>query len=444
VVVCVPTRGEAAASLPPARLDDTLSFISGGERSLYELAVAAVVSGFDVELRGDVNEPILTAITDAAGVAPELPREPRWPASGEVVVVPEVFDLIRMAALHLSGAQCVVLALAPPGLFGWSFLSGWTPRDPGEVAPIDVGTPEMFKAIDALGISVWTNAHGTAEAAERAGIRATWVGTGTPVAFPVASVKEFDLAVVEHNRWFESADDVAAKLSDYSVLKIPARPSTYSLCDDLARARVLVWPSRLEGMSRISREARAVGTVPVALDTNPFATEVDHGEGTVLVDDLDDLGRQVRRLLENPDQLAELSARAVAGARRQADWGGFVSRVDSAVRALEPRADAEARAVLGLQFAERLNHLCARVAHLEASEEALTHSVQELEATTKSQADQLALRDEYLKDVTDQLLSAEEHVAALGSELAEFRSRRIVRLLDRIAALGHEPAQRPG
>jgi hypothetical protein len=73
-----------------------------------------------------------------------------------------------------------------------------------------------------------------------------------------------DVAIVEENRWVSLAEEVVGRLDGVSVLRIPGIDSTHSLSEVLRPARILGWPSRVEGMSRIAREARAVGTVPVA------------------------------------------------------------------------------------------------------------------------------------------------------------------------------------
>lgn len=407
--------------LPRALLAGGPSFISGGERSLYELATAAAVAGFDVELRGDLNAAILGTITGAAGVAPRCPDQSRRPRADDIVIVPEGYDIAGLAALHLSDSRNVVLALAPPGLSGWSFQAGWSLPSHLTVPLDQVGRPETFRAIAALGFSLWTNAHGIAEAGRSAGTSVTWLGTGTPVPFPPSPPKEYDLAVVESNRWHTWSEQIANELSEFSVLRIPARASTYSLGADLARARVLIWPSRVEGMSRIAREARGVGTVPVALDTNPFATLEDHGAGVVLVPDLATLRDEARRLLRDPERLAALSNQAVAGVRAQADWGHYVARVAAAVTDLADQVDAPARAVFGDFFDRKVRALQRQVAALEPV------------------ASRVVYLDAALADTRVRLQDSQAALAAAQQEVRAFRRRRIVRLVDRLARLRPKP-----
>jgi hypothetical protein len=55
--------------------------------------------------------------------------------------VPDVADRQLLAALRLSGAGCVMVLLAPPGLCGWSFLPGWSPSDPLTVSTESLSLP---------------------------------------------------------------------------------------------------------------------------------------------------------------------------------------------------------------------------------------------------------------------------------------------------------------
>jgi hypothetical protein len=334
LVVC--TLGDPyPVMLPASRMAAERNYISGGERSLYELAVAAASTGMEVELRGDLNEPILDQLISAAGAAPRTGLQPRRPDSREIVVSPEGASLDILATAALSEAKWVIHLLAAPGLMGWSFLPNWSPPNP-MVVPIDsLGLPESYRAMDRFGLHVWTNSHGIAEAGGAAGVDVDWIGTGTPIPFPEVPDKNYDLAVVGNNRWAESAEQIARQFTDFRVLRIGPTPSSYSLCEQLAQAKVLIWPSRVEGMSRIAREARAVGTVPVALDISPFAIADDHGRGVVLVRSLHEMEREVRSLLADQDRWERLSREAVASAKSQADWPSFVSRVEKAVSAIE-------------------------------------------------------------------------------------------------------------
>jgi len=335
LVVVAPGRPGPALELPGSRFSPDRPFISGGERSLYELAVAGAVLGLEVELRGDINRIIFEAVTSAAGAGPRVGLEPRRPDGADLIVIPETADKNLLATLVLSSARRVMLLLAPPGLCGWSFEPGWTVPDPITV-PLDaIGTPWSYRQLEGSGLTLWTNAHGIAEAGYRSGVEVEWIGTGTPVPFPDEIGKQFDVAVVVANRWASWAREVADRLEVASVLSVPATPSAYSLSPWLAAARILLWPSRVEGISRIAREARAVGTVPITLDTNPFATVDDHGPGVVLVSDLDGIAGAARQLLADPSRLAALADQARTGARHQADWATYVARVGETIKILE-------------------------------------------------------------------------------------------------------------
>ncbi len=255
-MVCAGGDDPGWHELPASVPNPDRPYISGGERSLYELAVGAAVLGLDVELRGGINEPILRELGTAAGALPRTGLLPRRPGLSDIVVLSEGADPDWVATIALSGAQPVFYLLAPPGLFGWSFLAGWPgTHDPVTVRPEAVGRPETYRAIDAMGFTMWSNARGIAETGERAGVKVSWLGTGTPVPFPAPQPKVYDLAVVEHNRWRGGAEAIAGRICGASVLRVGPVPWSYSLSAALSSARLLVWPSRLEGMSRISRES---------------------------------------------------------------------------------------------------------------------------------------------------------------------------------------------
>jgi len=429
--------------LPESRATGDRKFVSGGERSLYELAVAGAALGLEVELRGLINKPILDMIADAAGARPRVDLDSRDPDPTDVIVVPDAVDLRTLATLHMSSARCVMHLLAPPGLWGWSFLPGWEPVDPHAVDVHAVGLPASFRAIAASGMSLWTNAHGIAEAGSQAGVPMTWLGTGTPVPFPAPSAKTADVAIVEANRWAFEAEQLLPHLPGVKVHRVPAIESVYSLGEALAPAKILLWPSRIEGMSRIAREARAVGTVPVALDTNPFATMADHGRGIVLVDTLTDIAHATRALLADPGRLEALSRDAVESARLQVDWDGFLVRVKNALEALPESGDS---------FRERIaDHLRGSWDHLEnaralSAREAealrllLAGQAEHIEAVEADRARVVAASDRRtaerdharcaLQAAQADLQAAHGDLQAAQSQVAAYRSRLVVRALD--------------
>jgi hypothetical protein len=447
LVVCS-VRGSQPLTLPGSRIVAERTFISGGERSLYETATAAAVAGIDVELRGDLHPAILGAITSAAGAAPTIGLEPRRPAPGDVVVVPEALPIDEYAPALLSGARWAIHLLAPPGLWGWSFVPGWEPPDPVRVPLASIGRPETFRAIADAGFYIWTNARGTAAAAHAAGVDARWLGTGTPVPFPVPGDKAFDVALVEGNRWQALAEEVLARLPDLRVLRVKPEASVYYLSNQLAPAHILIWPSRIEGMSRIAREARAVGTVPVALDTNPFATPEDHGPGVVLVADTDQMEREIRALLDDPIRLSRLQAEAVEGVAAQTDWKGFTDRVAAAFAAIasEPAAPADyVRQMVGDRLRERWDDIdAAHRAELAATTEQLTGEIgflkERLALSEIRFADAAARLDETharMVGTVRQLQESQAAVAAARQQAADaqrmldaYRNRLANRMID--------------
>lgn len=430
IVVCALGGDYGFLQLPESRVSGDRGFVSGGERAMYELATAAAVLGYDVELRGDLNRAVLAQLTEAAGAAPTVGLASRPIATGEVVVLPEAADLRIFAAVHLSGARPLMMVLAPPGLSGWSFGFNWHLPDPLTV-PVDaVGTPASYRAIAALGYEMWTLAQGLADPGNAAGAPVRWIGTGNPVPYPEPVEKTHDIAVVESNRWASWANELAEQVPGASILRVAFRRDVYSLCADLAPARILMWPSRLEGRSRIAREARAVGTVPVALDTNPFATVDDHGGGVVLLDRLEDLPVEAARLLAAPDELATLADEARRSVREQTAWAPFVDRVQVALGELvaKPlRDDAEARNELGVQLRGLHDELLAPAA--DAARRGAEANVV-LEASVERHLADLAAARAEAAEAHSEAARANARAEAAEAVAAAYRSRRIVRLVD--------------
>ena len=322
----------------PASLYLDRQWISGGERSLYELAAAAASLGHDVELRGDLQRRALDEICAAAGAAPRVGMPSRRPASDDLVVVPEGWsDPQHYARIALSPARAAIMLLAPPGLFGWPFVEGWTPPDPTAV-PLDaVGRPEHYRGMTSLGFELWTNAPVLAAEAEAAGVACRMLAAGDPVPFPDPRPKRLDVAVIENNRWAPLARAALATL-DATHVAIPTVDHDRML-ELLSEARVLIWPSRIEGFSRMQTEARAMGTVPVALRSNRFGVGLSGEEGAVVVDDPDDIAPAVRALLDGPQRLEDLRERAMRSARAQLSWEPFVKRLAEALDAPWDRSE---------------------------------------------------------------------------------------------------------
>jgi glycosyltransferase involved in cell wall biosynthesis len=171
-----------------------------------------------------------------------------------------------------------------------------------------------------IGFELWSNNERLANAAGSAGIDCEWIGGGLPTQFPEPGHKTYDVAVVEANRWALLARTVAAKLNGVSILRIP-EVDNEELLRLLGQARILIWPSRVEGHSRIQSEARVMGTVPVALP-NPFAVGLSTEEGAMVVSSLEEMPAAIEGLLADPVKLGKLAALGVRTARNQLDWEG--------------------------------------------------------------------------------------------------------------------------
>jgi hypothetical protein len=136
----------------------------------------------------------------------------------------------------------------------------------------------------------------------------------------------------------------------------------------VASAKILILPSRVEGTSRLQWEARAVGTVPVALSTNPFADGLDERGGAVVVKSVEEMPKAIEDLLARPGLLQKLSRRAARTARAQVDWAAYRSRVHAALETLPERDPGlAARGEIGRGI-ERLLRDRAEQARMSAAE----------------------------------------------------------------------------
>lgn len=351
-VICEAGPQQNEWALPPATFLPA-PWIAGGTRSLYELAAAIACTGREVELRGSLNRQALEQITGHLGVDIHLPDEERRPDADDVVFVT---DGLREPLWHgrtiLSSARMVLLAFGPSGANGWSFIDAWEPPDFLTLDPESVARPEHYREMHALDVHLWTNSRATRATVEAAGVPCRFIGRGQPLPWPDVPGKSVDVAVVSDNRWASLAEDVAAELPDASIVRIE-RGMRDDLLRHLATARVLIWPSRLEGHSRIQCEARAMGTVPVALP-NPFADGLD--EGGVIVPTLADIAPRIRELLADEARRDELARTGRASARDSENWHGYVETIDSALRDLPARRRVGGIALssIGAQVQERI------------------------------------------------------------------------------------------
>jgi len=409
IVVCSVLAERGPFQLPASQFG-TRPRIAGGERTLYELATALAVAGFGVELRGDLAEPVFRAITDAAGAAPAVDLPPRVPEPDDVVVLCDGEAEVELyGAVALSGARGVVMMLGPPGQYGWNFIDPIEPRDLLTFSLDSVARPEHFRAMRDLGFELWTNSPGLAAAANSAGAPCTSLGTGNPEGFPDLVEKTHDLAVIRDNKWTPLAREVLEVLPELSCLEIGDQGHR-TLAEELGRARVLVWPSRREGDSRIQREARAMGTVPVALSSNPFAAGLDDDGGAVLVDELADMPGAIRRLLANHEELTARSQRAVEQSRSWAAWEPYVDRVHDAVSSLSPPRDGHAAmTVLGAELVR-------------------VHTAQQ--ARIDELGREVRDKDQRIDELVPRVESLANRVAKLEALVRAYRERKIVRIAD--------------
>jgi glycosyltransferase involved in cell wall biosynthesis len=352
-VICTLGGDRDPWQLPASSFSDRV-WIHGGERGLYELAAAIASLGKEVELRGDLLRPELDRICTAASAYPRTGLPERRPHPEDVVIVPEGWpDPLAYARIALSPARAVLLMLAPPGLFGWPFVSGWTLPDPLTVPISDLARPEHFRSMRALGFTLWTHSRGIVNAAEAAGVPCHFIGEGQPALFQDVPPKTTDVVFIAENRWAPLARKVVRQLRAQAE---PIPGQTHGdLLRGVAAARILLLPSRVEGTSRLQWEARALGTVPVALATNPFAEGLDEEGGAVVVGSVEEMAGAIDELLDRPDRLRDLSERATRTAREQVDWETYRARVTAALdQGLEEDPAHPARGEMGRVIHELL------------------------------------------------------------------------------------------
>jgi len=357
VVICTSLPGSDGKDyLLPASYAGAGEHYCGGIRSLYELAFAVAAAGYDAELRGYLDATLFDELAALTKVAPAINLPPRPPTEDDVVIIPEGEARIHLFAhAMLSPARTILLLLGPPGVCGWSFAPGWKAVDMLTVSLDRVGRPEHFKAMTECGFTLWTHNEGTTNIARNAGASCTTIGIGWPGKLPEPPQKTVDVITLKNNRWAPLSNKVLEEL-DVQHYQIPKVPHA-DIMEELGKGRIILWPSRIEGSARIQCEARAMGTVPVALDSNPHAVGLDYESGAVTVPTLEAMADAVRRLLKNPEELEELSARAMRAARAQTDWNTYVQKVGQALADLKPQsAGGAARGEMGKALRAEINN----------------------------------------------------------------------------------------
>ena len=432
-LVLIPA-GEATDWLLPPAEERNLTWIPGGHRTLYEMAVAAAAGGHDVEVRG-TYERTLHEIARAGEGQLRFPSDRRAPDADDLILVPEGgVGTILLTRVLLSPARVVMAVLAPPGLFGPRILPGFRPRDPLDVDPSDVALSEHFRFLRTIGFELLTNSPGISRRAEAAGEDCTLLATGQPLPLPEPGERTHDAAFLAANRWAPLSRRVAERVRG-RVLEIPESSWTDAI-RAMASARILILPVVVEGRSSIQIEARAVGTIPVGLRSNVFYDGLEEGGG-VLVDSLDHMVEEIHRLLDRPEELAARSRQAVESARRQMDWEPFVERVAAFLSAPAPPDPSGAvRPPIGEALAEvvtEFDGLRRTVDDLRRMVDELQRGVawqRDVIARTEDERDRLRAEVEGLRR---EAATARTDRDASHRDADRLRSRRSVRLADGVA-----------
>lgn len=350
--------------LAPARLHDP-TWIQGGVRELHELAVAAAAAGYEAEVRGDFHGPLLDRLCAAAGVRVRMPDTPRSAEPDDIVCVPDgIPDPTFYLRVALMRSTPVYTALAPPGLFGWSFVPEWRHVDALDIDTASVGLPEHCRVIHSFGFRVWSNASTTAGAFVESGVTATVIGEASPLPIPPEPPKDVDVVTVGANRW-ASLTRTALDGFRGTWRELPEMPHE-RLITELGRGHVFVHCSRIEGHSRLGVEARLMGTCCVGLASNRFAVGFDETAGGAKAERIDEVADVVERMLADPEDLKRRQQLARATATENMNWPAFVRRVGDAVAAIEAgseQSDGPWREVAGLlaNRESRLHEMAALV-----------------------------------------------------------------------------------
>lgn len=415
--------------LPPAH-QVSHTWIQGGVRTLHECAFAAAELGHRVELRGWVDRATYDDLAATTPARPDLPPIPRPPSAEDVVFLPAGHeDPIAYLPTWLSEAQLVVMALSPIGMLGWPFAAGWHKQSPLTIAAAETNRSESFAAMAAMGVAVWTNARPTGTAARAGGASVAFIGEGSPIGFPAADrTKPVDVVWLAANRWSSLAEPLAERLS-CSVRRIDA-VSHPGMLKRLGEAKVLLYPGRLEGEPRITREARAMGTVPVVVrDANPVSVRMDESHGVLPVPRTEAMPEAIESLLADRERLRALAARAQRTARAEAEWPPFVARIAEAVKSLpEPDSFRGARCAMGSRLREEFASLIPTL-----------HDTRQRAAELEAELGRVRKRKDHLEE---ELILLRERQAQLEGERADLRSTPLVRLSTAASGLGRH--RRPG
>ena len=449
IVVCALGAVVDPWDLPASTLLER-DWIYGGERTMYELAAAAALHGHRVELRGDISRRDYEEIAAATGASISTSLSPRRPTAKEVVLLPEGIDEpLLYTGVALSAARVVMVLLGPPGLFGPVLDPGFVRPDPLTVDPSLVGTPPGYRMIRDWGFELWSNSPTIAAEARASGVDCEFFGTGQPLPYPAPGPKPYDVAFVTANRWAPIARDVAESLT-CRVLEI-GEGDRNSVVRGLAGARIFLLPARIEGQSRLQLEARAVGTVPVALSSNRYAPGMDEDGGAVLVESAEDMALAVAELLRDPERLADLSARAVSSARAQLNWTEFGTRVQRSLERPHPTPGEPFRVVAGAviegmvrERRKREERLVGELSEVESKLAAAIEEGTQLRGLVEKQATAVDELAEESAQLRSQLLTVHEDKRALDT----VRQRRSVRfavwLADRLGPVGRFVRHRGG
>ena len=127
---------------------------------------------------------------------------------------------------------------------------------------------------------------------------------------------------------------VREEASGSARIEVAGRLDDDALATELARASVVIMPSRFEGLGLVALEAQARGTPVVGYDVTGLRDAVRDGGILVAEDDAEALYRACLRVLQDDAFAAELGARGRDFVAKEHSWDGAGTRLVQAYESL--------------------------------------------------------------------------------------------------------------
>ncbi|MFN2581901.1 MAG: glycosyltransferase family 4 protein [Candidatus Dormibacteria bacterium] len=164
--------------------------------------------------------------------------------------------------------------------------------------------------------------------------RMLFVGRLEPEKGALTALHVMQRMLAEHADWSGAlvgsgslGDEVERRARTGARIEVLGRVDDARLDREYQRASVVLMPSAYEGLGLVALEAQARGTPVVVFDVTGLRDAVQGGGLVVRERDVDAMVRATRRLLEDADLCAELSAAGREHVAREHAWGVIVRRL---------------------------------------------------------------------------------------------------------------------